>query len=803
MAEKTDSGIKEIIISDATYQNTKIEGLTYINFFFGNNGVGKTTIARAIAELKRPANEVSGGIEPEGVVFEEGKTHRDFNFLVYSQDFIKANFQQPEQLPGVFTIDEENIAQQGDIKSVQEDLQEARKAHGEILKKIESKNAGIVVLDKGIEDDCWDITKELRDRFPDAMTGGKTKKNLYAKIQEVVSAKDCKREELASLYDTAYNGSAKSYTAFSPIADISVMETVQGMELLGKRIVSSSDTDFSKFIKALNATDWVRQGHEKYHGKTGGKCPYCQNELPENFEEDLAGCFDKTYQAEIDSLDDLLQRYKDAGNALWKKLQANLQLETLPTFNPAEYNEKMAVLKGIITANIQLIERKKKEPSVEMTVSDVSATIGELNGIIDDYNKKVAENNEIVKHIRDKKKECAEMLWALLAFVTRDRIKDYKAKIAQRGSEIKQLEEEGKQKQAEITKLDEQLADLGKHIIKTDESIKVMNQILYDSGFQGFSIQKHPTMGNYYQIVRDGGDGEGEKKIAESLSEGEKNFIAFLYFCSLVHGKGTAKDAQYMFGADGETKEITDGRDMRDKIVVIDDPVSSMDSASLFVVSSMVRRMMAICKNNFTLGEKTEKGDYIKQLIILTHNAYFHREVTIGQEKYFDTTSFYLITKNDNRSQVKLCTKKNEEIPTERMNYNPVQNSYAALWAEYKGTLTSLTMKSVIRRILEHYFVQICGYEGYDLQDIILTKNRHRFVKKNEVTGEEDISDWQIVSGLLSYITMPVFGVNDGFHYIDECVPVEVYKELMVKIFDAMGQTPHYDMMMRTVYTGE
>ena len=98
---------------------------------------------------------------------------------------------------------------------------------------------------------------------------------------------------------------------------------------------------------------------------------------------------------------------------------------------------------------------------------------------------------------------------------------------------------------------------------------------------------------------------------------------------------------------------ITDGRDMRDKIVVIDDPVSSMDSSTLFIVSSLVRQMISICLNNVTLGEKPEKGDYIKQIFILTHNAYFHREVTVNQEKNYLRESFYLITKYDNKTVIK------------------------------------------------------------------------------------------------------------------------------------------------------
>jgi wobble nucleotide-excising tRNase len=37
---------------------------------------------------------------------------------------------------------------------------------------------------------------------------------------------------------------------------------------------------------------------------------------------------------------------------------------------------------------------------------------------------------------------------------------------------------------------------------------------------------------------------------------------------------------------------------LKEKIVVIDDPVSSMDSTALFLVSAIVREMINVCRNN-------------------------------------------------------------------------------------------------------------------------------------------------------------------------------------------------------------
>lgn len=50
MVDKIPSEIRKIELDDASFKDTKtvVEHLTFVNFFFGNNGCGKSTIAQAI-----------------------------------------------------------------------------------------------------------------------------------------------------------------------------------------------------------------------------------------------------------------------------------------------------------------------------------------------------------------------------------------------------------------------------------------------------------------------------------------------------------------------------------------------------------------------------------------------------------------------------------------------------------------------------------------------------------------------------------------------------------------------------------
>ena len=76
MPDKLPSEIIRIALDDATYKGTgTVITPTYINYFFGNNGTGKTTIAKAIKT-------------GSGVAYAPGKTAADYLPLVYDQDFI-------------------------------------------------------------------------------------------------------------------------------------------------------------------------------------------------------------------------------------------------------------------------------------------------------------------------------------------------------------------------------------------------------------------------------------------------------------------------------------------------------------------------------------------------------------------------------------------------------------------------------------------------------------------------------------------------------------------------------------------
>ncbi len=753
MKPKMQSAIEKIVLNDATFTNEPIEP-TFVNFFYGKNGAGKSTIARTLK---------SGA----GVQWASGHPASDYDVLVYDTDFIDANFKNYESLAGVFTVNETNIAIQEQVEQLTAD----RKKMGEeyngkktsVQEKTDAKETALAAL----QDDCWKKTASLRTIFDGAITG-KKRANLF--MQEVMAITPVAHDydDLKRLCETVYSGDAQTYGEMSK-ASKSTYASLPGYDLMGKAISSSSDTDFSKFIKALNATDWVRSGHTHYAGQTDGKCPYCQQKLPVNFDKEIAACFDAQYQKDIADILTFQRTYTSEMDALISVLEANIG-RAMPSMDMTAYQTKLQLLEDAITINKQRIEAKVKEPTTIASLEDTDSLLIEIGTMIDEFNKAIKENNAVIGDLKTKKVECKKAVWEYLADFLKADIAAYNKAAAVLDAEIRKLQSEMDKLIKDAKALKDQADALNKQIVNTEATIESINKLLYNSGFEGFSLHAKDGVANTYEVIRPDGS------VAEKLSEGERNFIAFLYYYHLVRGSLSSDS-------------------VKDKIVVIDDPVSSMDSGALFIVSALVREMIEVCYNNTDYLSQKVDGDYIKQIFVLTHNVYFHKEITHHQARRYFSVNMYIIRKTDNISHITHCVRQSHRIPTELENYNPIQNSYAALWDEYKELTTANTIKNVIRHILEYYFVQLCGYEGNDLHQIVLEQNKHLFV--DEVEGQKPNYDrYNLASSMLSYMNDSPAVISDGFNYIDDGSDAEMCRKVFKLIFQAMRQEQHYKMMM-------
>ena len=152
--------------------------------------------------------------------------------------------------------------------------------------------------------------------------------------------------------------------------------------------------------------------------------------------------------------------------------------------------------------------------------------------MITGFNSLIDENNTIVASKSVKKQECKEAVFALMAFDMKELIANYQQAKEQIDDEIKAQETKIKESYTSLTSINEQIVELNQQTVETETAMNNINTMLQDSGFQGFKLRpakvlsddkKTPTIN--YEVVR-----TETGTVAKNLSEGERNFIAFMYF---------------------------------------------------------------------------------------------------------------------------------------------------------------------------------------------------------------------------------------------------------------------------------
>ena len=722
----------------ATYDGPtpeKLPDLKKINFLYGSNGTGKTTIARVIAdEAAYPGCTVTWGVGGP------------LKALVYNRDFIETNFNQPDELKGIFTLGEEDKETLGKIESTKSELISKNQSIAMFENTLAGEDGSggkireLETLESDFAEKCWELKQKHDTKLKGAFTGYRgSKREFKTKLLHESTNNSARSVLLADLEQEAETvfSSAPAAEQVITLPNLKNLITHAGNPILRKKIIGKTDVDIGALIQKLGNSDWVKQGRQFYDPEKR-VCPFCQQETEESLEKSLEEYFDEAFEKDSAEIRRLCADYKSNSETLQQCLRELLD-------NPSKYidtnklqaeTERLALKIGI---NIQVIEEKQREPSKSVELDSLEEMLDEIKTVIDDANTKIHNHNAMVSNLGYKKVELASQVWRyLLDHGIKTDLAKYKGEKANLEKAISSLREKISCTNREIDAKEREIQSLEKTTTSIQPTIDGINNLLASFGFTGFKLAKS-KQNRFYKIKRP--DGSNAK---ETLSEGERSFIAFLYFYHLLRG------------SESETGM------MSDRVVVFDDPVSSLDSEILFIVSSLIKDLF---------DEVRSPNGTIKQIFVLTHNVYFHKEVSFNNQRTADRKledeTFWTVRKANQQSKI---------LGHET---NPIKTSYELLWNEVKNSeRDNLSIQNTLRRILENYY-KILG--NVDLDNIC-----------SQFSGKEKL----ICKSLFSWVNDGSHSVHDSLYVSIDSAMVENYLSVFKQIFERTGHIAHYKMMM-------
>ncbi len=746
--QNVSSGISQISLKKvATFDENgaSFKDLNSINFIYGANGSGKTTTSSFLKNL------AENGIEDK---FANSKiawyNNESLKIEVYNKQFKEEQFRN-SQVKGIFTLGKKTNENLEKIESKQKSINEEKEKKKKNEKSFQKLTLEKKKEEKDFTDSCWEkLYKKNEEDFKETLEGFKRKEKFKEKIlnffkdnkhnqseqSEIVGLEELK-EKIGIIF-------SKNQTELVSLeCNLTDFDSIENHSIWEQKIVGSGGVAIADLIKELSNEDWVAQGRE--YVKDNSICPFCQKEtITEEFKKQLESYFDTSYQKSTDIIKKMKEDYTNKTaealerfDKIVKTEQNNLQTK-LDTENLKRLIE---TLRSKINGNRQKMLDKSKEMSRNFKLDSNKNEIDAIKDLIAKVNQQIVNHNEIIKDTKNQKKNCVEQTWKFLINEFKSDIQEYNKNYCDSEKEIKELENEISKNQGKIERLENEIRELEKNMVSIKPIVDEINAFLKGYGFTNFSLA-YTEDEKSYRIQREDG-----QLVGETLIEGEVTFITFLYYYHLTKGSLEENDIS------------------KNKVLVIDDPISSLDSNILFIVSVLVKDLM-----KETMEEKTN----IKQVIILTHNTYFYKEITSKYDlKYYKGKySFWIIRKDNNVSKI------------EKFEENSVKNSYELLWQEVKqakeNNVSWVSLQNVMRRIIEYYFRILGGF------------------KHNDSLSEcfKNIEEKRVCNSFISWFNDGSHGISDDLFVQSQDTSIETYLKVFEKIFKETGHEAHYKMMI-------
>jgi len=726
------------ILGPACYKKlATLETDKNVNLIYGLNGSGKSTLSEY---LRLTTNALYSNCSIEPPLNDDVE-----EILVYNENYVNEEFYSSDTQRGIFSLSKENVEARKRIEEASKKLKEIFSALQQQLDKISDIDNDWKDSKASFYNQFWEIKKKYSggDRVLEyCLDGLKSSKEILAQyLLQLKPAEEIPNYTIEQIKEEIQR--LKDFQNLPPISEFPLISfdatEIENAPILLDVITGNANSRVSKLIDELHNSDWVKIG---MGFDSDGVCPFCQRPYTEDIISELKLYFNADYERAVTSIKEMGITY---GNAI-KKLEP-ISIEKIPVVKQLSEAYKFAFQSALecLNGNLNKLREKYLNPSqpVELVCSTdkikrVNDIINEANKVIKDFNSKVAQLATVLRSLKDK-------FWTLIRIEYTQLISDYNRQYKEFTTKKKTLLLSRDQLQKQADELNIQIEAEQKNIVNIDDAVTHINSMLIDMGITDFKIVKSQIGEGLYRIVRD----NHHQSIFKTLSEGERTIISILYFIEKCQGL------------------IDKNQTPKKRIIVIDDPVSSLSNMYVFNIGRLIR-------NTFypDLKRNSETGEYnvlpkFEQLFILTHSLYFFYEMTeMVEEKRHASQSLFRISKSETGTSIDI------------MRYEHIQSDYHAYWMAIRNPNTHPALiANCMRNIIEYFFNFI---EKRDLNNVFnhprlkLPKYQafQRYINRESHSLGQNIYD---------------------FKDFDYTIFMEAFKE----VFTIEGYDEHYKKMMK------